>query len=788
MSWTKVRVPARLGVVMAVFSIAVLLSFVLSLIKLPGAKAVSTGPAGVSSGLQLWLTASSGVKNGANDATNGQNVDTWQDQSTAGRNATGTGAVYQTSGLNFNPTLFFTNDNYEAPNTDLATGTADRSIFVVASVDPSSGGGWRYVLGAGTGPGSDPNKGFDFGHHSDTEEVFITNHNNANVTTGSWQNYGSARLAYGALQNRYMYLAVNGETPVLGGGVGQGSVNTVFQGPLNIGANSSGLEYWYGNISEVIFYNRVVTDAERQRINSYLAFKYGFSLDQSTPQSYLASGSAVMWDKDAVDASTYNHGLFGIGRDDASGLSQVKSLGQTATNMITVEAVGEGTNTQPNFHDIDDLEFLVFGDNDGDASWTASGAPAGYQVLERKWKKQEQGDVGAVTLSFNVDDPDMDIPDALGDGEYYFIYDTDGDGSLADESPTALTNDGGGIWHNTVDFGSGGLFTLATTAQPGLSSLNPADNSIDAPVNTNLSLTFSRPMLAGTGAITIRRTSDNSIIATIPATSGLVSGYSTPTVTINPSNDLQEGTSYYVLVDNDAFKDAGENYYSGISNKDSWNFTTVGDSDGIPGAEEAAAPNDGDGNNDGIRDDQQANVASIVSLIDNKYVTLATDASCSLSNVSLSQATSNATQDNSYAYNTGFVNFTATECADDETDVSLYYQDISPNGLTVRKYNPNSHIYATVAGATLSTLSAPLSGALASYTVADNGPLDTNPASGVITDPVGLGSLVPDAPDTGISAGLPSYTLIVLTVSILALISGFAIRQQKKTSSSKHRR
>ncbi len=106
---------------------------------------------------------------------------------------------------------------------------------------------------------------------------------------------------------------------------------------------------------KIIIYNRFLDPIERQRVNSYLALKYGFSLDQSTPQSYLASGSHLMWDKDAAGASTYNNGLFGIGRDDASNLAQVKSLGQTATNMITIEADTEGSNGHPDWHDIQDL-------------------------------------------------------------------------------------------------------------------------------------------------------------------------------------------------------------------------------------------------------------------------------------------------------------------------------------------------------------------------------------------------------------------------------------------------
>lgn len=549
--------------VVMVFSAVALVS------KTPVTHALPGGPAGVSSGLRLWLTASAGVKTtGGVDAQDGQDVEEWHDQSSYARNASkaSSAAVYSGEGLNFNPTLVFTDDNYTALDTGLPSGSADRSIFVVAS---ANSGGWRYVLGAGTFGGGN---GFDFGHNSNNGAVFITSHSSQEANTSSWEPYGSARLAYGAVDGTELYIAVNGSAPSLGSG---GSINTVLDGTLNIGANSGGVETWDGNISEVIFYDRVVTALERQQINSYLALKYGFSLDQSPAQSYIGSGSAIMWDKDAPNANIYNNGLFGIGRDDAAGLSQVKSLGQTATNMITVEAVGEGTNTAPVFSDMSDLEFLVIGDNNEAANWTTTGAPGSYSILERKWMKQEAGDVGPVTLSFNMDDPDMDIPPALGDGYYYFIYDTDGDGSLADETPTALTDEGGGVWETTVDFGSGGLFTIATSSNPAIISLSPADNSTNVAVNSNLQIRYSRAVVADTGSVFIYK-AGGQLVEQIPVGDATrVSGTSTDTITVNPTTDLEPGVDYYVFVSSTAFGDLPD-YAPGISSQTAWNFRTAG--------------------------------------------------------------------------------------------------------------------------------------------------------------------------------------------------------------------
>lgn len=530
---------------------------------------LAAGPAGVETNLELWLSANSGTKDsGGDNASNSEAVVTWEDQSTANRDATkidSTGATLNTTGLNYNPTLVFSgSNNYSASDTGLASGSNDRAIFIVASLDDI--GSWRYVFGLGTFGSS---RAFDFGNRSGTGSVFITTHSGQTAETGSWQPTGSARLAYGSVSSNQIFLSINGAALVSG----SSGINTILDGTLNIGSNSRGDEYWDGNISEVIFYNRSLTSTEQQRIYSYLALKYGFSLDQTTPQSYLASGSNLMWDKDATDASTYNNGLFGIGRDDSSNLAQIKSRGQTSTNVIILEAVGEGSNGNGSFVDMGDLEFLVIGDNNGNASWTTTGAPAGYSVLERRWKKQEQGNLGEVRMDFDVADSDFNIPAPLDADDYYFVYDTDNDGSLSDETPVAMTDQGSNLWRTTVDFGSGGLFTLASTENPAINTLSPADNATNVTVSSNLVITFSQSVTAGSGNIVIKKTSDDSIVETIAANSSLVTGTGSTTITINPTSNLSGSTGYYVEIDSTAFKN-GSNFFGGINSKDAWNFTT----------------------------------------------------------------------------------------------------------------------------------------------------------------------------------------------------------------------
>ncbi|MDL2257290.1 T9SS type A sorting domain-containing protein, partial [Bacteroidales bacterium OttesenSCG-928-I14] len=74
-----------------------------------------------------------------------------------------------------------------------------------------------------------------------------------------------------------------------------------------------------GYVPEVIVYNRFLTPLERQKVESYLAIKYGVSL----PVSYFGSQGQLLWD--GSERPDYNHRITALYRDDISGLNQTES-------------------------------------------------------------------------------------------------------------------------------------------------------------------------------------------------------------------------------------------------------------------------------------------------------------------------------------------------------------------------------------------------------------------------------------------------------------------------------
>ncbi|MCT7991379.1 Ig-like domain-containing protein [Laspinema olomoucense] len=117
-------------------------------------------------------------------------------------------------------------------------------------------------------------------------------------------------------------------------------------------------------------------------------------------------------------------------------------------------------------------------------------------------------------------------------------------------------------------------FTTADTAAPTISSLTPADNATNIAGGANLVATFSETVQKGIGNIVIKKVSDDSVVETIDVTSTNVT-ITGNTVTINPINDLVEGTQYYVEIAPQAIRDLAGNNFAGITGAIPWNFTTA---------------------------------------------------------------------------------------------------------------------------------------------------------------------------------------------------------------------
>jgi hypothetical protein len=110
-------------------------------------------------------------------------------------------------------------------------------------------------------------------------------------------------------------------------------------------------------------------------------------------------------------------------------------------------------------------------------------------------------------------------------------------------------------------------YNFTTEAGPVATVFNPADEATGVVVGSNIVITFDKNIRAGVGTITLRTVSaDGTIIESYDVTSSARLTFSTNTLTIDPTSNLDLNTNYYVVIPNNAV--AG---YAGI---DTYDFTT----------------------------------------------------------------------------------------------------------------------------------------------------------------------------------------------------------------------
>ncbi|WP_264792360.1 T9SS type A sorting domain-containing protein [Aureispira anguillae] len=157
-----------------------------------------------------------------------------------------------------------------------------------------------------------------------------------------------------------------------------------------VGGSFDSSQEYEGDFAEAIIFNKRVSNNERNAIESYLAIKYGVTLNHD----YTLSNNNISWDRSANSA--YNENIAGIGRDDLFELDQRKSKSQSGSNVdVIIEHSAALTNQS----------HLIWGCKDCDKYNTvnSNGAPALSQISQKRWKVQNYNNqVGPVTMTLNI--------------------------------------------------------------------------------------------------------------------------------------------------------------------------------------------------------------------------------------------------------------------------------------------------------------------------------------------------------------------------------------------------
>jgi hypothetical protein len=431
-------------------------------------------PGGVA-GSVLWLKANDGAS-----------PTDWLDKSGSANNfSQGFGPsqpAVANNVFNFNPAVLFdgTSKFYLQSNpTGFPTNADDRTIIVIAKANAFDS--YRWILKYGT-------PGFNQTCQMGTLDGALANDffGNDHEFPGYWNGIVNGRGALatftlassnGTQYNDGLPLAVYNNIP---------SLSAASTDAL-IGSYNGSSQFWDGPIAEILMFNSSLSAADQNKVESYLALKYGFSLGSTgTPLNYTASDGTVFWTANAG----FQNNVFGIGRDDASGLLQNASnsiklgngdgTGQTGLGNVVVRSIAALT----------DKQFYMIGDDGASMAETTIGAgtaPAnavGSVRVVRNWKVQNTGAVGSVDIS--IDTVGLTLAGGSTLSNFRLIVDEDGDGNYTTGTVsyvTASSAAGTVLKFSGVSLPNNAVFSLIT--QPSAALLPALLQTFDVTLQKN---------------------------------------------------------------------------------------------------------------------------------------------------------------------------------------------------------------------------------------------------------------------------------------------------------------
>jgi hypothetical protein len=228
-------------------------------------------------GCALWLDAA----DASTLTLSGSNVTTWRDKSGNGRNATGTGSMpLQVFNNGLSGIVLSGDTTYFNYTSGVINNTSNLSAFVVATFGSMGTGDWRRLLSFG-----DPD------YNATSNAVAFNRYTTSNQITFERAGYPVPTITLSPPSKFVgsVLFTPTGTTQYI-----NGSLNATLSGTYaafnysqyNIGRYSGGGYGWTGVICEVIVFNSSLTDAQRQQVEGYLAWKWGLIPNIPAPHPF----------------------------------------------------------------------------------------------------------------------------------------------------------------------------------------------------------------------------------------------------------------------------------------------------------------------------------------------------------------------------------------------------------------------------------------------------------------------------------------------------------------------
>lgn len=401
---------------------------------------VGQNPGGLPTDAKMWLKANLGTS----ASTTGAAVANWQDQGPLGTllaqpNVAKQPAFHE-SYTNYNPAVHFDGLN-DCMGVSLGSGsyTTAFTFFMVTSLlstnsegalfhnhsTPSGNGDltsfqidangttYRYRNSTNT-MGQD---GVQIAPYNASARLFtITNEDSSpNTLVKSYENGNLSNSAFFSGANRGRHF------------------QDYYLGANRVATLNSGGTFSNNYSCEFIVFPYVLNVNERRKVETYLAVKYAFTLDNSQggqAGDYVSTNDQLIWDASLNPA--YHNRVIGIGRDDLEGLNQRQSHSISDDERIYISAL-VGSNANNTGTIVNDQSYVLMGANNGSNCSNALAQmekPATISArIAREWKLTNTNLNQDFSLDLRMHF--CAIPDSSQLSELRLLVDDDGDFSNA---------------------------------------------------------------------------------------------------------------------------------------------------------------------------------------------------------------------------------------------------------------------------------------------------------------------------------------------------------------------
>lgn len=323
------------------------------------AQSITTKPGGTIYDTELWLSADK-VKGGGVALPSGESqLMEWIDLSGNNRSVVQYNATYQPTfsifnQTNYNPSIYFAGAQVLSTVNTISTGS-DKAyyVFVMSEVE-ATGRCVAFNLNGNSGARR------NLVGWNEYIPFYSIGGNGSGANGTSFNNPNSTSGLIGAI-----YTNMGQPGRIFFNGSFQNSTNTSTTnstpGKFVVGASLDDRAYPFnGNIQEIVVLSNSgrgdISEIEVTKINTYFAVKYGLALRGD----YIVSDGTKIWD--VVKNTGYSKYVFGIGRDDASGLHVKQSRSSDIpSNIIFVGDQLANLNSENTATDINDKQFVMLG-------------------------------------------------------------------------------------------------------------------------------------------------------------------------------------------------------------------------------------------------------------------------------------------------------------------------------------------------------------------------------------------------------------------------------------------